>query len=373
MFVTLTAMSPYEDDIAQRPTVTLVFLVYNRREELRTSLQKMLADSDYEPDRVDVIVVDNASTDGSGDMVRKEYPQVQLIAREKNIGVSGWNDGFAAARGEFVLALDDDCYLPPDGLRRAIDAAREHHADLVSFKVISTYDPERVFTDEYRTGLFMFWGCAILMRREVLEALGGYDPEIFVWANELEFTIRFFDHGFRHLHFPEVVAQHMKEVVKDENVPVNWRPYLLNARHWGYISAKLLRPRDAVEALVALLTGYVRDGVNGNSPVLESVKNACAGFVHGLRHRAPVRNPEVSSFYRHNFETFASPWWLSRPMGEVIRALPRELSRGGRVRETRPDGLGRREQYFADRARYYPNEPTVLQFAASAPPTPSRP
>ena len=355
-------MSVDRDETTECPSITLVFLVYNRREELRTSLHKMLADSDYEPDRVDAIVVDTASTDGSADMVRKEYPQVQLIVREKNIGVSGWNNGFAAARGEFVLALDDDCYLPPDGLRRAIEAAREHRADLVSFKVVNPHDPGRVFTDEYRTGLFMFWGCAILMRRRIIEVLGGYDPEIFVWANELEFTIRFFDHGFRHLHFPEVAAQHMKEVVTDENVPVDWRPYLLNARHWGYIAAKLLRPRDAVEALVALLTCYARDGVNGNSPVLGSLRAALAGFVHGLRHRAPIANAEISRFYRHNFETFASPWWLSRPMGEMIRALPRELSRGGRGRATRPEGLGRREQYFADRARFYPDEPAVLEF-----------
>lgn len=295
-------------------------------------------------------------------MVREEFPQVQLIVRKENVGVSGWNDGFALARGDFVLALDDDCYLLPDGLRRAVDGAVEHRADLVSFKVVSTHDPEHVFSDEYRTGLFMFWGCAILMRREVLEALGGYDPQIFVWANELEFTIRFFDRGFRHLHFPEVVAQHMKHVVHDPNAPINWRPYLLNARHWGYIAAKLMRPRDAAEALIALAARYVRDGLNGESPVIESVRNAGAGFVHGLRHRDPVANPKVSYFYRHNFETFASPWWLSRPLGEVIRSLPLELMRGGRQRATRPQDVGRREQFYADRAGFYPDEPAVLEF-----------
>jgi len=351
-----------DHEIERWPTVTLVFLVYNRRDELRTSLQKMLFASDYDPERVDVIVVDNASSDGSAEMVREEFPQVQLIVRQANVGVSGWNDGFAAARGEFVLALDDDCYLPPDGLRRAVAAAGEKRADLISFKVVSPYDTERVFTEEYRTGLFMFWGCAILMRREVIAALGGYDPEIFVWANELEFTIRFFDRGFRHLHFPAVAAQHMKVTIKDPTVPVNWSTYVINARNWGYIAAKLLRRRDAAEAFVALVTRYVRDGFNGDPPVLKALQDTCAGFVHGLRHRAPVANPEVSRFYRHNFETFASPWWLSRPLLEVIRALPRELSRGGRVRESRPEGLGRREQYYADRARFYPDAPAVLEF-----------
>src|SRR5215212_701428 len=115
------------------PTVTIVFLVYNRREELRRSLREMTERADYPGDRLDVIVVDNASEDGSAEMVRSEFPDVRLVRRERNVGVSGWNDGFAAARGDWVLALDDDCYLPPDGLGRALAAASEHRADLVSF------------------------------------------------------------------------------------------------------------------------------------------------------------------------------------------------------------------------------------------------
>ena len=94
--------------------MTIVFLVYNRCEELRTSLQKMLEESDYDRSLVDVIVVDNASTDGSSEMVRREFPQVRLIRREENCGVAGWNDGFEVATGDLVLVLDDDCYLPPD-------------------------------------------------------------------------------------------------------------------------------------------------------------------------------------------------------------------------------------------------------------------
>src|SRR5437660_9897280 len=107
------------DGGARLPTVTVVFLVYNRRDELRTSLRQTLFESDYDPALVDVIVVDNASTDGSADMVRAEFPHVRLIVRDRNVGVSGWNEGLAAARGGYVLALDDDCYLPPDGPPRS--------------------------------------------------------------------------------------------------------------------------------------------------------------------------------------------------------------------------------------------------------------
>ncbi len=344
------AASPHE------PSVTIVFLVYNRRDELRTSLHQMLVESDYDGP-VDVIVVDNASTDGSADMVREDFPQVQLIVRDENVGVSGWNDGFAAASGEWVLALDDDCYLPPDGLRRAIAAADEHQADLVSFKVVSTADPDHVFTEKYRTGLFMFWGCAVLVRRTPLQELEGYDPQIFVWANELEFMLRFFDRGYRHLHLPEVVAQHMKALPPEKATWIEERGYRVNARHWGYIAAKLLRRRDAVEALLALLATDVRDGLRVDPVALKAVPDTFKGFVCGLRHRQPLRNPALSRFYRRNFETFASPWWLSRPIGHLLRDLPLEVSR-----RSQPQDVGRRDEYYAERARYYPEEPATLQF-----------
>lgn len=221
------------------PSVTIVIVVYNRRDELREVLHRMLSESDYPTDRVDIVVVDNASSDGSAAMVRDEFAQVQLIARGTNIGAPAWNDGFAVARGDYVLILDDDCYLPPDGLRRAVSAAREHEAQLVSFKVISAADPSWVFTEKYRTGLFTFWGCAWVVDQRVLSELGGYDPELFMWANELEFTIRFLDRGYRHLHLPDVVARHMKPP-PDSAEEIEIRGYKINARHWPYVAAKLL-------------------------------------------------------------------------------------------------------------------------------------
>jgi GT2 family glycosyltransferase len=328
-----------------RPSVTIVFLVFNRREELRTSLNRMLSASDYRG-RVDVIVVDNASTDGSADMVSDEFPEVRVMQHAKNVGVSGWNMGLAAARGDYVLALDDDCYLPPDGLSRAVAAAEAHDADLVSFRVVSTRDPTHVFTDEYRTGLFTFWGCAVLMRRRVIEELGGYDPEIFVWGNELEFMLRFFDRGMRHLHLPEVAARHMKSLAWGK--AIGWQPYRVNASRFAYIAAKLLRRRDAVEALVAILALRVRDALRVHPGALTAIPAILREFVHGLRHRQPVRNPELSRFYRRNFVSFASPWWFSR--------RPRELIRG--------DPPTRWHQFFERRAALYPDRARTLDFGS---------
>lgn len=322
----------------------------------------MTAESTY-AGPVEVIVVDNASTDGSAGMVREEFPQVRLIVRDQNVGVSGWNDGFAVAEGDWVLALDDDCYLPADGLTRAIGAAGEHDADLVSFKVLSTHDRDYFFTDKYRTGLFTFWGCAVLVGRAALEDLVGYDSEIFVWANELEFTMRLLDAGYRHLHLPEVVAEHMKAPPGPTDYrAADHRGYLINARHFAYIAGKLLAPRDAAEALVALTAQNVRDAIREHRGLIAAVPQTLRGFVHGLRHREALRNRELSRFYRRNFETFASPWHKSRPIGELIRSLPREIAGRRFHHDRRPEGVGRWEEFFEQREELYPDEPRVLQF-----------
>jgi hypothetical protein len=225
-------------------------------------------------------------------------------------------------------------------LKRAVQAAREHRADLVSFGVISAYDPSTRFDKKYPTGLLSFWGCAVLIRREVLDELHGYDPNIFVWANELEFMLRFFDIGFRHLHMPEVVAVHMKG---EGNYLA---AYLLNARNFGYIAGKLLRGRDAWEVLVARLATHARDAVRVNPRFVRAIPRALAGFARGLRARSPVRKREISRVYRRHFISFASPWWLSRPLIEFVRP--------------RGDRLRRRTEFFDN--RYHPEGAATLDF-----------
>ncbi len=337
------------------PLVTIVFVVYNRRDELRESLRRMRLDSDYDADRVDVIVVDNASTDGSSAVVREEFPDVTVIERNENIGASAWNDGFAMAQGDYVLILDDDCYLPPDALRRAVTRAEEGGADLVSMSVASTFEPEHLFTAVSPMGLLSFWGCAWLVRRDALDALGGYDPEIFIWDNELEFMIRFYDRGYRHLHAPEIVAQHMKPPLED-GFDERW--YRANARHFAYIATKLLHRRDAAVVVAAVLARTIRDGLREERASWRAVPDVVRGTAHGLRMRRPVVRGEVSSAYRHNFHGFAGPWSLARPPRELIGGLARELVGGTRG----PASGGRKPEYFEERSRFYPKGSGALQF-----------
>jgi hypothetical protein len=189
----------------------------------------------------------------------------------------------------------------------------------------------------------------------VLEDLGGYDPEIFVWANELEFMLRFFDHGYRHLHFPDVAARHMKPPRGSDWLQED--EYRVKAWNCAYIAGKLLSGRYAVGALTAMVAADIRDGLRVKPVAFKAVPDTLRGFAHGVRRRTPVRNPELSRVYRRNIETFASPWWLSRRPAELLRALPRELRRAHR-----PQHVGRRRQYYEERAHYFPERAATLQF-----------
>ena len=100
------------------PFVSINILSFNRHDELRVTLTKVY-EQDYK--NIEVIVVDNASSDGSPEMVEKEFPHVKLLKLDKNIGVAGWNEGLKAAKGKYVLVLDDDCFIEKNALKKAIE------------------------------------------------------------------------------------------------------------------------------------------------------------------------------------------------------------------------------------------------------------
>jgi GT2 family glycosyltransferase len=340
-----------QDDDPELPVVTAVFLAYNRKAQLRESLRRMRSESGYPEHRLELIVVDNASEDGTPEMIRSEYPDVTLVESGSNLGAPGWNAGFAVARGDYVLILDDDAYLRPGALENAVRAARQENAGLVSFTVISSFEETYRFNDEYRTGLLSYWGCAALVSRAALDELGGYDPNIFIWANELEFTMRLLNAGFVHLFLPDVVAVHMKE----PDDPTVFKPRNLrnNFRHWGYVAGKLMRPSDAALAVTSLTLQALIEALARDRRVIKGFLPVMAGFADGLRNRQPVR-PVVSSTYRKNFRNFDWPWRYWRSPGERWRA-----SRSAESAQTQRER--RQAPYFDQRRVFYPEERASLK------------
>lgn len=187
------------------PLVTVNILSFNRKEELRNTLTKVF-EQDYK--NIEVIVVDNASTDGSPEMVEKDFPDAILIKLDKNIGIAGWNKGFEIAKGEYVLVLDDDSYPAFDTINKLLESiqSNEKHG-IVAAKIVNT-SLNFCETENYPKNPISFVGCGALIDKKKLMQVGYFDPNIFIYLNELDLTARFIDKGYSVIYSEKAVIYH---------------------------------------------------------------------------------------------------------------------------------------------------------------------
>lgn len=107
------------------PEASILIASFNTRDLLRECIQTLQRESagvSYE-----LIVIDNASHDGSADMVAAEFPEARLIRSEINLGFAAANNrGFEVARGRYIVLLNSDAFLRPGALRLSIDHMDAH-------------------------------------------------------------------------------------------------------------------------------------------------------------------------------------------------------------------------------------------------------
>lgn len=194
----------------EQPLVTVNILSYNRKDELRNTLTKVY-DEDYK--NIEVIVVDNASTDGSAEMVDKEFPEVKLIKMEKNIGIAGWNEGFKIAKGEFVLVLDDDSYPENGAVQKSINCIHEDaECGVVCYK-INNINEKRVETHHInKINPNTFIGCGALIRKSTFEEAGYFNDLLFLYEHETEFSMRVYNRGLKLRFCEEAQVVHVGSV-----------------------------------------------------------------------------------------------------------------------------------------------------------------
>ncbi len=107
------------------PAVSVIVVNWNGREHLTPCFESLLA-SDYPADRLELVCVDNGSTDGSVALLRQSFPRVLVVALPENRGFTGGNSaGVAAATGEVLVFLNNDMRVEPDAIRRLVAALDE--------------------------------------------------------------------------------------------------------------------------------------------------------------------------------------------------------------------------------------------------------
>ncbi len=196
---------------AQPPLVSILIVTWNRRRELPRAIESALNQT-YSS--IEVVVVDNASTDGTADEVRARFSQVSLVEAGRNLGCpSGRNFGFRHCHGKYIYCLDDDGWLKPDAVERAVSRAEaEPRIAVVMSRIHETGEdglvrclPENRDEPVYQSS---FCGGCSLIRREAIDQVGAFPEDFFRQAEEEDLAIRLLDSGWFCFLEPESVMFH---------------------------------------------------------------------------------------------------------------------------------------------------------------------
>ena len=269
------------------PDVSIVVVSFNTRDMLRDCLKTVesrCGDTSYE-----LIVVDNASRDGSADMVADEFPDAVLLRSDVNLGFAGANNrGFDVAHGRYIVLLNSDAFVEPDALSLSVqkmDSSPE--VGLASGRLIGrdgSWQPSaRMFPsitnelltlsglgDKYPRSRFfgrmdrtwadpmkpaqVDWvpGAFSIIRRRALEEIGYFDQRFFLYYEEVDLCFRIKEAGYQLWYWPDIVVVHVggesARTVAEENGGLTesgaqltlWRmrsALLYHRKHHGYRGA----------------------------------------------------------------------------------------------------------------------------------------
>lgn len=211
---------------SSRPDISVVVLNYNGNAWMKPCLDSLARQTNF--DRIEIIVTDNKSSDGSDQYAAdwlRQNGKGQVVQNGANLMYcEANNNGAAVATGEFLLFLNNDTWLEPECLERLHRATIDAGADASSPKVVD-YDDGTfqncgspgldVFglttkTKEAKTvgKIFSAPGCSLFIRTEMFRKIGGFAPELLIFADETDLCWRVWISGGSIVTVPDAVLHH---------------------------------------------------------------------------------------------------------------------------------------------------------------------
>ncbi|HEX6384099.1 MAG TPA: glycosyltransferase family 2 protein [Anaerolineae bacterium] len=300
----------------QSPALSIIIVSWNVCQLLRACLQSI--EDGWSSLNPEVIIVDSGSVDGTVAMVQQEFPWAQLIACDENVGFPrGNNLGIARASGRHVLLLNPDTEVQADALSTMVDyleshadvgvvgpqllhpdgsvqSSRRHFPTLATALFESTwlqaFAPPSLMRHYYVLDLAkeeaadVDWltGACLMVRRQVIDQVGGLDEAYFMYSEELDWCRRIKTAGWRVVYLPAAKVLHHAGKSSEQAV---------TARHVNFQRAKLryfrkYHGRLAAAALRAvLLANYTWQ------LALEATKGL-------LGHKRPLRWQRVKAYWQ---------------------------------------------------------------------------
>jgi N-acetylglucosaminyl-diphospho-decaprenol L-rhamnosyltransferase len=302
--------------------LSIVIVSWNVKDLLRRCLSSATDSLTFERGQhlsVQIIVVDNASVDGSAEMVRGEFPHVHLIANEKNVGFTGGNNqGLAASDGRYALLLNPDTEVVGDALGEMVGFMEERprvgalgpqllypdggvQSSRRRFPRFTTALLEGTFLQQWfpNSGLLkryymldggdgetqeVDWvvGACLLVRRSTLDEIGPLDERFFMYSEEMDWCYRAKKLGWQVVYFPQAKVVHHEGKSSEQVLPVRHIQFqrskvLFFKKYHGQFRGEILR--------LYLLTTY-----------LWQTLVECLKWVVG--HKRPLRRQRVAAYWQ---------------------------------------------------------------------------
>ena len=260
------------------PDVSILIVTYRCRDVARACLESLASSGD---EAHEIVVLDNASGDGTVEMVRSEFPAVRLIASEENLGFAvGCNRAAEEAQGEYLLLLNPDTVVHEGAVENLLAFARAHpehglyggrtldpdgsvnpgscwgaptlwslfcFATLLSsaFKRTRLFDPESLggWKRDTVREVDIVTGCLLLAPRKLWQELGGFDTRFFMYGEDADLSLRAKALGFRPAITPDAVVTHeigVSSSTREDKLMLLFRgKATLLRKHWHGLRLRL--------------------------------------------------------------------------------------------------------------------------------------
>ncbi len=302
---------------SEAPLVSIVILNYKRREALARTLDSVRC---QEYSNREIIVVDNHSEEDIRDLVQPDNAGIRLIELAENRGPSaGRNAGIRAARGEYIITIDNDVLLAsPFEISKVVRGFQQQpNIDVFVFQICDVETGKlrlrewchpkywKQFSESEFETYFLAEG-ASAYRRKVFTVAGLYYEPFFIGHEGGDLALRILDHGFRILYLPSVRVFHLESPLtrsRERTYRLYTRNYIWLAykNYSWYSGLRFLSFRLAMMLYYALREKCVRHFFAG-------IWEGFVGLKSVRRDRRPVKGSTLR--YLAKLEKGRPPWWV---------------------------------------------------------------
>ncbi len=279
--------------LSKSPKVCCVVLTWNDRANVLACLKSL---SQVVYPNLEIVVSDNGSTDGTIQAIREQYPQFHLLENGENLYWAGGNNvGLTyalAAQADYVILLNNDTVVAPEMIPKLVQAGEaDRSIGLLAPKIYYHDRPELVWYAGARVSMWrgLLWhvgirqpdrgqfdrqaevdyvtGCALMVRRQVLEQIGLIDTAFVAYGEDVDFSFRARRAGWRLVMVPSAIMWHKVSaywgVVSVRKTRQKLRSNLILYRRyapvWSWFSTiPLFLLLDSLRVLLLLVAGRLR-------------------------------------------------------------------------------------------------------------------